>query len=59
VTLLAFAADRRAAAAPFLLRAGRAATDISCPLRPQAKAANPPHAAADTDGRTDGHRAVR
>jgi len=40
---------RRSCCAP----AVQQSTDISCPLRPQAKAANPPHAAADTGGRTD------
>jgi len=60
VTLLAFAAVRRAAVAPLLLDAGRAAIDRYIgPARPTA--ANPPqrHAAdsmqsiAETDRRTD------
>jgi len=48
VTLLAFAADRRAAAAPLLLRAGRAAIDRYL-LPAGSTAANPPHAAAAVD----------
>jgi len=56
VTLLAFAAHRRAAEAPLLLSAGRAATDrYLLPAGPTA--ANPPHtdAAVDRlDRQTDG-----
>jgi len=65
VTLLAFVADRRAAAAPLLLGAGRAVIDRY--LRPaRLTAANPPHAAVavdfwdrQTDGRTDGRTPYR
>ena len=59
-TLLAFAAVRRAAAAPLLLGAGRVAID-RCLLAAGPTAANPPHAAAAVDSwdkQTDGHRAV-
>jgi len=54
MTLLAFAAERRAAVAP----SGRRCKSI-LPAR-RARSSNPPHAAADgTDGQTDGHRTVR
>ena len=60
MTLLAYAADRRAAAAPLLLGAGRAAIDRY--LLPAGRtAANPPHAAAAVDSwdrQRDGHRTV-
>ena len=56
MTLLAFAADRRAAAAPLLPGAGRAAIDrYLLPAGPTA--ANPPHAAVAVDSwaiKTDG-----
>jgi len=48
VTLLAFAADCRAAAAPLLLGAGRAAIDRYL-LPAGATAANPPHTAETVD----------
>jgi len=48
VTLLAFAAARRAAAAPLLLGAGRPAVD-RYPAASRATAANPPHATAAVD----------
>jgi len=50
VTLLAFAADRHAAAAPLVLSVDRAAIDRYLLLRPAGPtAANPPHAAAAVD----------
>ena len=61
MTLLAFAADRRAAVAPLLLSVGRAAIDrYLLPAGP--KAANPPHAASAVDSwdrRTDGRTLCR
>jgi len=54
VTLLAFAADRRAAAAPFLLRAGRAAIDRYLLSAVPTGQSSKPAARCSRHGRTDG-----
>ena len=60
VTLPAFAAGRRGAAAPLLLGGGRAAIDrYSCPPGPQQQTRNTlPQRATGTERRMDGRRTV-